>query len=218
MFSNHCPSGVNLTITPSDGPVIDFAVEGWPSDRNAYLLGMVARRLIDAGFVWPEGNVVRVEFPNVSAALDVGANDNVADKVTELILAETGQMFTYPLMYTGSAKLNDPENIDAPVNLTAIRAKVFGYLFGYAENVVKGHRGDLFHDTVWLTEFLTGDAIEAEGGFTFFYGVRETGTGIGDDRALIHNWNTANYTLRVFYNARRWLILTVTPALPGKQG
>ena len=217
MFSNHCPSNVTIKIIEAQRlTASNLIVIGWPNERDDKLANLVRARIEAAGFTFPDDDhVVVVGFPDVSSTYDVGANDNVADKVTELLLAETGQMFTYSLRYS-SQRFTDPANIDAPAELRSLRVAVFGHLVGFAENVVKMHRGDLFHDAMWLDEWMTGEAVESDTGFTFCYGVRESGTGIGTDRALIESYNDQSWRLNVRRNKRGWALLTVTPLTTGE--
>lgn len=75
-----------------------------------------------------------------------------------------------------------------------VRAKLFGVLVQLAAPVVEHYHGDLYHDVQWLDDHVNGPMY-------FYYGVRDTGTGIGTDRDLVVNHNT---------NAWR-VDLTVTP-------
>lgn len=58
-------------------------------------------------------------------------------------------------------------------DLTRVRQLVFGFLIEFAQSVITAYRSDLYHDAMWLAEYMAGDE------FTFWWSVDESGTSIG---------------------------------------
>jgi hypothetical protein len=80
----------------------------------------------------------------------------------------------------------------------SVRAALFGVLVELAAPVVEHYRGDLYHDVHWIDRHATGP-------LRFYYGVRDTGTGIGTDRDLVVNHNTLAWQVDLTVNARgKW--------------
>lgn len=70
-------------------------------------------------------------------------------------------------------------------------ADVRPLLFGHLVEISKENThylSDYYHDVHWLDKYLTAENL-TDNAFTFFYGVRNTGTSIGTDEELvtIHN-------------------------------
>lgn len=72
------------------------------------------------------------------------------------------------------------------------RAGVFARLVGITRPILAHYTSDLYHDARWIAEHVTGDD------FTFYYGVRETGTSIGTDESDVSSHNLAIYRVRVW--------------------
>lgn len=80
----------------------------------------------------------------------------------------------------------------------SVRAKLFGVLVQLAAPVVEHYHGDLYHDVHWLDEHV-------EGPMHFFYGIRDTGTGIGTDRDLVTSHNTLAWRIDLTVSPRgKW--------------
>lgn len=75
-------------------------------------------------------------------------------------------------------------------NLTQIQSNVFGELVKIASPVLDFHHADLFHDAVWLQDFVKAPTF-------FFYGVRDTGTSIGTDLDLVSIGNPDVYRVEI---------------------
>jgi hypothetical protein len=85
----------------------------------------------------------------------------------------------------------------------SVRAALFGVLVQLAAPVVEHYQGDLYHDVHWIDRHVTGPA-------SFYYGVRDTGTGIGSDRQLVTDHNTQAWQIDLTVSARGKWDTTVT--------
>jgi len=87
------------------------------------------------------------------------------DRAKAARAAKTEQPTTETVRLTGWMSFED--------GATSIRALLFGALVDRAILVVQHYRSDLFHDALWIDEFVTGPT-------TFDYVVRESGTNLGE--------------------------------------
>jgi hypothetical protein len=65
------------------------------------------------------------------------------------------------------------------------RAETFGRLIGITRPILAFYCSDLYHDARWIHDNVTGPDV------TFYFGVRESGTSIGFDHALVKAYNVA---------------------------
>jgi hypothetical protein len=72
------------------------------------------------------------------------------------------------------------------------RAETFGRLIGITRPILAFYCSDLYHDARWIHDNVTGPDV------TFYFGVRESGTSIGFDHALVKAYNVAVYRIRVW--------------------
>ncbi len=63
-------------------------------------------------------------------------------------------------------------------DLNQVPALVFGHLADLCAPVLQAYRSDLYHDAMWLTEHVTGQAV------SFFFAFTDSSTYIGDDEKL----------------------------------
>ena len=63
-------------------------------------------------------------------------------------------------------------------NLEVLRPRVFGILADIAWPVVNNYRSDLYHDAMWLNDYLSLNSY-------FYFSVDNSGTSIGTDDTLI---------------------------------
>lgn len=68
---------------------------------------------------------------------------------------------------------------------TSIRALTFGRLVERAAPIVVHYRSDLYHDALWLAQWLTGPT-------TFYFACDDWGTGIGTDESLVRAVRPSN--------------------------
>jgi len=82
----------------------------------------------------------------------------------------------------------------------AIRAALFGELVKVGHDVVKHYHSDIYHDATWVQEYVDGP-------MTFYYAVRDTGTSIGTDLALVDRIAAAaTYRVDLSENRGRWTV------------
>ena len=67
------------------------------------------------------------------------------------------------------------------VDFTDVRSDTFGELVKLATPKVTHYHGDLFWDALWINEHFTKETTDIQ----FFYVVRDHGTHIGTDEALL---------------------------------
>lgn len=68
---------------------------------------------------------------------------------------------------------------------------VFGHLFRIAAPIVKWYHSDLYHDAMWLREYMVGES------FTFLWSVDEDGTLIGTDLIAATRDHKFAFTVKV---------------------
>ena len=68
-------------------------------------------------------------------------------------------------------------NGDKVIN-ESTRALLFGALVGLTKGVVEFYDSDLYHDAVWIGEYVNGP-------IDFYFGCDQTGTAIGTDSSLV---------------------------------
>lgn len=101
-----------------------------------------------------------------------------------------------------------------------IPQRVFGTLVQLATPVVEHYHSDLFHDARWVTEYLPFPVsnvlnLSPLSQYTFYYGVRSTGTSIGTVRNLVEPFNTVTYRCTIAIEARYadWTVTMEVEAL-----
>lgn len=87
-------------------------------------------------------------------------------------------------------------------DIAEVRQFVFDHLLQLTDGVVKSYRSDLYHDAMWLREYLTEP-------MAFYFSVGECGTHIGTDEAL-SRYREHVYRCTVAVSDRRRWTLTLT--------
>jgi hypothetical protein len=96
----------------------------------------------------------------------------------------------------------------------SIRALLFGAMLDRAEPIVQHYRSDLYHDALWINEFIHGE-------FTWYWMLRQHGTHVGTDLSeavKVFGRNDYNVYFKVTLVRDRtanWNVIFETLPLPG---
>lgn len=79
---------------------------------------------------------------------------------------------------------------------------LFGELVKLAQPIVEHYHSDLWHDAAWIREHIP-TSMAVGGAYAFVYGVRDTGTSIGEDLGLTLPYNSDVWSITVHYRSLR---------------
>lgn len=88
--------------------------------------------------------------------------------------------------------------------LESAKARIFGELVRLAAPVLSRYHSDLYYDAKWLDENITRPCV-------FYYGVRDSGTHIGNDRSLIEKHSDVFYIMILCKEDGWWTLTTIQP-------